>query len=82
MKRKNEMPTKFLSRYANITDDTNQTATGNQNTKYVFPYEVDLFEKCFVPLYMPQLIRIFVVFFKIPIRWRGNYEMDRLIRNE
>lgn len=51
----------------------------DQNAKNMPPDFLDFGQEIFIILYMPQLVRVLLVVFKIPIWRRRNYKMYRLI---
>src|SRR5205823_14830470 len=61
------MPATILSaRQTDIAHYTDQPAPGNQSSKTVFPHLVQFRQKCFVVVYVAQLILYLSVFLKRP----------------
>jgi hypothetical protein len=82
MQGKHEVSPEIASCHANITDNADKAAAGDENTEHMPP---DLFQftyECFVVLNVSELIRIFVVAFEVPIRRRCDNEMDGLVIHE
>jgi hypothetical protein len=46
------------------------------------PYLFQFAKKSLVILDMPQLIRVLIVPFEVPVRWRGNDEVNGFVLQE
>jgi len=79
MQGKHEVPPEIASCHANITDNADKAAAGNENAEHVSPDLLQLTYECFVVLNVSELIRILVVALEVPIRRRCDNEMDGLI---
>ena len=79
---KYEMPAEIAPGHADISDYAYKASTGNKDAVNMLPDFFEFSKKPFIILDMPQLIGIFVITFKIPIRGRGNNEMNGFIFHE
>ena len=61
------MTSKIAPRNTNISYNTHQTAAWNKDSIDVSPDFLQLKEKCFVVLNMPELVRILIVLLEVPI---------------
>ena len=61
------MSSKITSCYTHISDNTHQPSTRNKDSENVPPYPFQFCKKGLVILDMPQLIRILIILFEIPI---------------
>jgi hypothetical protein len=66
---KHQVTPKITSGHTYITDHAYQPAPGNKNTIDMLPNLLQLPQEALVVLDMSQLVRGFVVAFKIPIGW-------------
>src|SRR5437588_3588215 len=69
----------FSTREANVSRNTNQTATWNQDAKNLMPDLFKLLKELFVILDVAQLSIPIIVLFKFPVRRRSKNQVDRLI---
>jgi hypothetical protein len=76
---KYEVSAEIASGHADITDHAHQPSTGDKDTKSMPPNFFQLAQKSLVILDMPELIRILIVSLEIPVRRRGNDEVDGFI---
>jgi hypothetical protein len=82
MKRKDQMPSKPSPCHAYVTDHTDEPSSGNEDPENVFPNLLQFLDKGFVFIYVAKLVRVLVITLQVPVRGRGDYEMDRLIFQE
>ena len=82
VQRKNEVSPEVASGHANIADDTDQAAAGNENAEHMPPDLLQFSQECFIIRDVPELIRMLVVALEVPIRGRRDDEMDRLVIHE
>jgi hypothetical protein len=73
MEGKYEVSSEIASGHADIADHTNQPPAGDKDTKGMPPNLFQLVKKSLVILNMPQLIRVLIVPFEIPV-WGGSYD--------
>src|SRR4030067_169038 len=65
-----------------IPHNADQSPARNENAKYVSPDLLQLGEECLVVLNVAELVRVFVVSFKVPIRRGCDNKMHRLVFQE
>lgn len=69
MQRKHEVPPEVAAGDTDISNHTNQPPSRHKDAEYMLPDFLQFFEKRFVVLNVAELIRVFMISFKIPI-WR------------
>ena len=79
MERKDQMPAEVAPRHADIANNTDKASTRNKNAKDVSPDLLKFAQELFVVFNVTQLIGVFIVPFQIPIGWRRDNKMHRLI---
>ena len=82
VQRKNEVSPEIASGHANIADNADQAAAGNENPEHLSPDLLQLIQERLVILNVPELIRILVVALEVPIGRRRDDEMDGLVIDE
>ena len=79
MQGKHEVSPEIAPRHANIADNADKAAAGNEKTEHMPPDLLYFTQERFVILNMSELIGILVVTLEIPVRRRSDDEVDGLI---
>jgi hypothetical protein len=74
-----EVAPEIPSCHADISDRTNQSSPGDKDTKGMAPDLFQFTQEFLIILDMSQLIGILMVPFAVPVRRRGDNEMDRFV---
>ncbi len=72
-------PAILPTRQANITDDTDEPASRNENTETVSPDLVQLLQKNIVIMHGAQLIAVITILFECPVGGRRDDQAHGMI---
>ena len=70
-----------LTRNANVSDNTTNAPTFDENPHALPPYPVQFLQKQFIFNNFAKLTTTFLVFLKCPIRRRGHHQVNGIILN-